>query len=74
MHNSRVGDLETAALTPAAEAALQAHVEAAGGRVLEPDLTALEALMADTVQLLCEIDAALLPPIILDRVPRDTAV
>ena len=59
--------LETADLTAAGEQRLLERVLACGGGVVQPDRTALERLMVETVGLLAEIDAALLPPIIQDR-------
>ncbi len=55
-------------LDTATEARFLAATEAVGGRVLEPDRGELAALMADTVELLWRLDAALLPPVIQDRV------
>lgn len=58
----------TADLTADGERRFLAAALAVGGQVLEPDLGALAVLMADTVELLYQIDEAILPPILHDKV------
>ena len=57
-------------LTAAAEQRLLERALACGGGVVQPDQTALERQMVEVVALLAEIDAALLPPVTQDVVPR----
>ena len=65
----KLKDVRRVDLTAAAEQRLLERALACGGGVVF-DQAALERQMVETVALLAEIDAALLPPVIQDAVPR----
>lgn len=62
-------DIRQVDLSASAEARLLEHAHRCGGGVVF-DQEKLERQMVAVVALLSEIDAALLPPIICDHVPR----
>ena len=66
-HKPQLQALPCADLTAAGEERLLEAARRCGGGVVQPDRTALERQMVEVVGLLAAIDAALLPPIIQDR-------
>lgn len=65
-------DIRQVDLSASAEARLLEYAQRCGGSVVF-DQEVLERQMVAVVALLSEIDVALLPPIICDRVPRGDA-
>ena len=66
----QIEDVRRVDLSDAAEQRLLERALACGGGVVAPDRAALEQQMCEVVELLSQIDAALLPPIIRDVLPR----